>query len=133
MNYELSVIYDAPITVVLTDKPTSVLVYEEPMIVTVESSPRIVVNVTEGQQVESGGGGSGSNSRVFNFVDADLDINGNISFTHNLDKTYVDYSVFMPGVGEVYADSDSYIINVLTINLKSLRPLNGLWTILIEV
>ncbi len=100
--------------------------------VTVEPPPTITVNYSQIIQ-SSGGSSSGSNSRVFNFVDADLDVNGNITFYHNLDKTYVDYSVYMPNVGEIFADSDSYLFNAVTVNLKSFRPLVGMWTILIEV
>lgn len=80
---------------------------------------------------DGGGSGSSGTSRVYNFVNADL-TNGVITFFHDMNKTYVDYSVFNPDVGEVVPDADSYGYNSVTINLSSFSPISGLWTILIE-
>lgn len=86
-----------------------------------------VVESTRGRGITT------SNSRFFNFTNSDLDEFGTITFLHSLDRVFVDYSVFMPGVGEVSADSDSYSYNNLTITLKSYQPIVGNWSILIEV
>lgn len=86
-----------------------------------------VVESTRGRGVTS------SNSRFFNFTNGDLDANGDITFLHELDRTFVDFSVYMPGIGEVSADNSSYSYNNLTINMKSYQPLQGNWGILIEV
>lgn len=112
--------------VIALDEPSHTVTLTEP--------DPIMVDVGQ-VQIRTGDSGSGTatSSRVFNFTNADLAANGSITFTHNLDLTFVDVSVYSPELGEVFADSVSTAYNSVTINLFNFMPITGLWTILIEV
>lgn len=113
-----------------------VCIDEPPINVTLKEPDPILINYNQVQLVTGSDGGDGTvsnNSRVYTFTNADLAPNGSITFFHTLDRTFVDYSVFHPDVGEVVPDGDNFAFNSVTVNLLSFMPIPGLWSILIEV
>jgi hypothetical protein len=102
--------------------------------VTVRNPDPILVDVGQVQlRTGDSGGGNSSNSRVFNFTNADLSQTGAITFVHNLDLTFVDISVYSPVIGEITPDSVITAYNSITINLLNFMPITGIWTVLVEV
>src|SRR4028119_901133 len=101
---------------------------EESIGVMVETPDPILIDVgvTVAERTGDTGGGGASNSRVFNFTNADLAPNGAITFGQNMDLTFVDVSVYSPLLGEVFADRVDFGFNSVTINLFNFMPIVGL-------
>lgn len=102
--------------------------------VTVEPDSPISVNYCVAYELESSVPPEIITRREFSFVDADLNGQNRITFTHNLGaQDFVDYALFSPYFEDtVTPDKTIYTVNQLTLDLTSFRPLVGLWRIMIE-
>jgi hypothetical protein len=102
--------------------------------VTLEPDTAISINYSVAYELDSAVPSESVTRQEFTFVDADLNSQNRITFTHNLGaQDFVDYALFSPYFEDrVTPDKTIYAVNQLTLDLTSFRPLVGLWRIMIE-